>query len=152
MPMFPPKAKDHARRFWRDRRGAAGVEFALTAPILIAIFAVAIDLGRAIYDDMSLASAARAGVQYARARPDDIAGAKATALGGGGLSAEAAVETATFCECPSGEAADCTDSCPDGPLFTFVSVSVSQPYRPIFPYPGVPGEILLQKQAVLRAS
>lgn len=140
------------RRLLRDHSGAAGVEFALTAPILIAVFAIAIDLGRAAYDGMSLASAARAGVQYARARPDDVAGARATALGGGGLSAEAAVETATFCECPSGDKADCTDSCPDGALFTYVSVSVSQPYRPIFPYPGVPSEVLLQKQAVLRVS
>jgi len=142
--------KQLARRILGDRKGAVGVEFALTAPILIAVFAVAVDLGRAVYDGMSLASAARAGVQYARARPADIAGAKAAALGGGGLSASATVETDTFCECPSGEKADCTDSCPDGALLTFVSVSVSQPYRPIFPYPSIPAEILLQKQAVLR--
>lgn len=136
-------------KLWGDRTGGVAVEFAVAAPILLAALGVTVDLGRAVYDGMSLSAAARTGVQYARSRPDDSAGIQAAALSSGGLSAGASVSAQKFCECPSGAAVSCTGSCPDGALSTFVQVTVSQPFQAVMPVPVI-ASTRLQGRAVLR--
>ena len=54
------------RRQYRSRRGRgqASVELALSLPLLLMMFLVVVETGRAFYIAISLANAARAGVQY----------------------------------------------------------------------------------------
>lgn len=141
-----------AKTIRQDRTGSVAVEFALIAPIMVAIFGIAVDLGRVMYDAMSVSAAARAAAEYARAMPDDAAGIQAAALAGGGLSATAVVSVSSFCECPNRAVVACTDTCLDGEVIKFVAVSVSQNFQTIVPYPGLPDPIPLQGQAVLRTS
>lgn len=55
------------RRFRRDERGAAIIEFALVAPLLLALVWGIIETGRAFYTVNSLASAVRDGARYGAA-------------------------------------------------------------------------------------
>ncbi len=48
----------------RSRRGQASVELALSLPLLLMMFLVVVETGRAFYIAISVANAARAGVQY----------------------------------------------------------------------------------------
>ncbi|WP_448205116.1 TadE/TadG family type IV pilus assembly protein [Azospirillum sp. sgz302134] len=145
-----PGLRRLAGRLFGNHAGGVAVEFAVAAPILLAAFGVMVDLGRAMYDDMSLSAAARTGVQYARSKPDDTAGIQAAALASGGLSSSATVAAQKFCECPSGASVACTGTCPDGPVATYVRVTVSQPFQAVMPVPVVANGSLLSGNAVLR--
>jgi Flp pilus assembly protein TadG len=59
------------RRFRRDERGAAVVEFALVLPLLLLLVFMLIDATRAFYTLNSLISAAREGARYASAQALD---------------------------------------------------------------------------------
>ena len=59
------------RRFRRDERGAAVVEFALVLPLLLLLVFMLIDATRAFYTLNSLVSAAREGARYASAQDLD---------------------------------------------------------------------------------
>jgi Flp pilus assembly protein TadG len=47
-----------SRRFWRDRRGAAAVEFALIAPLLLGMYFMSVEAGSAIETKRKLSRAA----------------------------------------------------------------------------------------------
>jgi hypothetical protein len=53
------------RRWRRARRGTAAVEFAVSAPFLLALFVPLADFGAYVYDNMQLQLAAQAGAEYA---------------------------------------------------------------------------------------
>ncbi len=143
--------RNRIRAWARDRRGNVGVEFAVALPFLILLFAALIDLGRAMYDDMSLTAAARSAAQYARANPADAAGVRAAAMAAGNVPADARVATSTFCECPGGAAVVCTNTCAGSvaPL-VFVRVRVDRVFTPLLPYPGIPESLPLSGDAILR--
>lgn len=52
------------KALWGSRRAVAAVEFALIAPILVALLGGAVDLGRAVERGIKLENAARAGAQW----------------------------------------------------------------------------------------
>src|SRR3954468_19227017 len=58
-----------------DRAGAALVEFALIAPVLISLLGGAVDLGGAIALSLRVENAAHTGAQYATRMPSDTTGA-----------------------------------------------------------------------------
>jgi Flp pilus assembly protein TadG len=69
--MFPTRDRYRAiqaptRALWRCRAGAAAVEMAFMAPILVFLAAGMIDFGIGIYDKMLVADAAQAGATYAQ--------------------------------------------------------------------------------------
>jgi Flp pilus assembly protein TadG len=47
-----------------NRRGAAAVEFALVAPVLVLLFVIAVDYARVFYDTVTLWNCARQGALY----------------------------------------------------------------------------------------
>ncbi len=55
-------------RFWRDKRGAAMTEFALTFPILIFATLFVLDVGRAAFTILTLNGAAADAARYASVR------------------------------------------------------------------------------------
>ena len=62
------KARPATRRlsaFWRECRGVVMIEFAVTTPLVIAMFLPLVDVGMGFYSKTRLMTAAQAGAQYA---------------------------------------------------------------------------------------
>lgn len=122
------------RRLSRDERGVAMVEFALAASVLVVLLVGVADYGMAVYRKIEVASAARAGMQYALlkdfdgAQITDVVG-QATTIDGDDLG----ISAQQFCECGGGGVGGtCDVACDDGSeLQTFVTVSVSYTYVPL---------------------
>ena len=148
-----------ARRWWRGFLavdGAAAVEFAMAAPVLVLLGLGVAEYGVLMGSAASLESAARAGAQVAKADPS-VTAATLTSLG---LFPSGATPTVTsVCTCadntPTGTA------CPPGPLanpcagktnpftsatdprvFQYVRVTATQGFSPMLSYGscGQPGD------------
>ena len=144
-----------SRSFVRCLRAAVTVELALLAPVLMLMLVGVIDFGGAIYEQMQLTSAARAGVQFAiqsAANVDDTVGILQAVQNAGSLdTANVTITTTQFCGCPDGSAATCTDTCGGGGTpGTYVSITVVEQYSTLFPYPGIDNPITLEGNAVMR--
>lgn len=136
---------------WRAREGNMLVEFAFFMPILLIMLAIAFDFGMAMYDNMSLKEAARAGVQYAMANPTDAAGLTQAVADSTGMSpADLTVTSSISCQCPDGTAVDCSGSCAGGATETYATVVVKEPYTTPLPYPAALKSLTLQGAATLR--
>lgn len=134
-----------------DRSGNALVELALVAPFLVAITLGVIDFGRGTQASMSLRSAARVGAEYV-SRTGDPAGATAIVANAANLKAETlSVTPVMFCECANGVSATCGTNCPDGTgARRFISITASQPFSTLVPYPMVSRPMTLTGRAILR--
>jgi Flp pilus assembly protein TadG len=127
------------------------VEFALIAPVAMLMLVGVTDYGMAVYDRMQLSSAVRAGIQYAMhhsANPTTIEQVVMSALTID--HAAVTVTAAQVCECPGGAAAECDETCPDGPRRTFIRIDVTQQHDALFDYPGISNPTTLQAQAFVR--
>jgi Flp pilus assembly protein TadG len=159
-----------ARRWARDRSGAAAVEFGLIMPMLAGILLPIADLGMGAYAKMRVQDAAAAGAQYALEHgytesAITTAVQEATSLGSNvtlsSTPAEACYcvssnvlvpppgdETAPSPPCTSGA---CSDGSTPG---TFVTVNTSDTYTTLIPYsiPGlnIPSSIALAGTATVR--
>ncbi|MFT8246974.1 TadE/TadG family type IV pilus assembly protein [Roseomonas sp. BN140053] len=122
-----------------DRRGVSAVEFALVAPALLLLLFSMYDVGSAMWRTMRLEMAARAGAQYAFARPQDTAGITNTVLDQvTGWKNVTVSSPQMVCRCDNGAAADCTTgSCTTGTVVQapigYISITVTQPFQPISP-------------------
>ena len=158
-----------ARRWWRGFLavdGAAAVEFAMAAPVLVLLGLGVAEYGVLMGSAASLESAARAGAQIAKADPS-VTAATLTSLG---LFPSGATPTVTsVCTCadntPTGTA------CPPGPLanpcagktnpfiagnptdervFEYVTVSATQSFSPMVSYSSFGFPSSLTGQATIR--
>ncbi|MBI5163714.1 MAG: pilus assembly protein [Magnetospirillum sp.] len=139
-------------RLVRCRRGVTAVEFALATPFLLALCLGTVDLSLAAGEHMRLTSAARAGVQYAYANPDDLAGvSNAVTLDAPDLAA-ASVAVSTFSGCADGSTLPAgTTTCGDGSTpRSYVSVTVSETYPFLVPFPGIGSSQQMSASATLR--
>jgi Flp pilus assembly protein TadG len=111
-----------------DRRGAAAVELALVAPVLVTLMLVIFELGGAMQQTMRLESAARAGALHAAALPTDTGGIAATVRAAleGWNDVTVAPATVT-CECPGAGVVSCGGTC-TLPMERFVTVTVTRPF------------------------
>jgi len=144
-------------RFLRCRKGGAGVEFAIIAPVLILATVGTVDLGLGLYQNMQVQNAAQAGAVYAASHPfsaSNIATVVGSATKSSGVTASPA--PAQFCGCASatGVASNaCNTSCPaGGTAGTYVSVNASASYSPMLPYPFLPSALTLSSQAIVRTN
>ncbi len=64
-----PRRREPRRLLWRDRRGAAALEAAAVAPLLLFVIGASADFGRALSQGVELTNAVRAGGQYAVTSP-----------------------------------------------------------------------------------
>lgn len=115
MAVYPGKFRFWFRRFGRHIGAAAAVEFALIAPVLIAVLAGIIGYGLAMLDEMDLVNATRSGAQLAlidRSDTNAIEDAVVAATGLGITTAD--VTTTEFCECADGTSITCGLTCGDG--------------------------------------
>jgi Flp pilus assembly protein TadG len=122
-----------------DERGAAGIEFALIAPILIALVIAIIDLGMATYAKREAHAAAQAAAQFsliAGWEPDAIesAAANSSALAAPLITVE------RVWACASAGALSFVaegSSCSGGAAGTYVRVTVDPQFTPILPMDGL---------------
>jgi Flp pilus assembly protein TadG len=122
-----------------DRAGAALVEFALIAPVLISLLGGAVDLGSAIALSLRVENAARTGAQYVTRKPSDTSGAQTVAVGTlTGVSGASVVVGAMVCQCPAAGSANggavvaCTSTCATG-MAQYITVTATALFTPIFP-------------------
>lgn len=141
--------------------GQSLVETAITVSLITLLVAAAVDFGIAFYKDIEVTDAARAGATYGSTDPGDTTGmanaAKAAAH-------DIATDT-TFsavgswgCECFNGWTPTIPgpNSCTTPPACSmntvdYVSVTVSDQYTPIFPWPGIPSAIPMSSTVTMRA-
>src|SRR6266851_9594274 len=111
-----PLALDYASptpRAGRPRwlsRGQAAVELALCMPLLLALFIAVAETGRAFYIAISVANAARAGVQYGSqnlSTAADNAGMQAAATNDAPNLTGMIATASHFCKCSNGTASTC---------------------------------------------
>jgi Flp pilus assembly protein TadG len=147
------------RRAFRDTSAVSAVEFALVAPLLIAIPIPVLDLGLGLYTQMQVKEAAQAGAQYALLHGYDSAQIQAAATGATPVSLGAgAVSSQENCGCPNGTSltlggapgscATCTSGATPG---DYVSVTVTTTYAPPVAFPSlIHGSYTLTSTSVLR--
>jgi Flp pilus assembly protein TadG len=138
------------RRAW----GQASVELALSLPLLLMMFLVVVETGRAFYIAISVSNAARAGVQYGSQN-------LTTAADNAGMQSAAAsnapnvvgmTETAThFCICANGTASTCLSTdCAGSHRLIYTQVNTSAPYTPLITFMGILPPITVPGKAVMR--
>ena len=145
-------------------QGNSAIEFALTAPILVALAFGAYDYGSAYVEGVRLSGAARAGAQQAlydastwqddalieQAALEEYVGYPLTPSQITLLSVSAT--SLAFCACQSGAALACSDTCPDGSSpGRFVQVSLNRSVPLTLPYPWASeGSTPVTGEAVVR--
>ncbi len=100
------------RSLWRDRRGAAAIYVAISAPVLLGIGALSIDLGRLMSVNTELQSAADAAAMAGAAELDQTTGARDRARA---TAAGAVANLQTFATGGADVTIDTTD-CADPPV------------------------------------
>lgn len=139
----------------RGDGGVAALEFAIGAPLLIAILIPLIDLGMGFYTKMQVQDAAQAGVQYALANGWNSVAIQNAVMAATTLPSISAVPAATTsCGCAAGASvtpANCGSTCADGqPAGTYVTASAQAVYTPLIPYPALGSTVTLSAQATAR--
>jgi Flp pilus assembly protein TadG len=124
--------------------GSVAVEFAFAAPIVIVIAAGTIDFGILEMNNAALQGAAAIGAQYARLHPTDTAGIQRAIEGSTELSPPLSISSssALTCQCADGTPIDCSHACATAglpaPNRVFITVSASETFTPLLPWPGIP--------------
>jgi Flp pilus assembly protein TadG len=139
----------------RREEGSQLLELAFVLPVLMIIFAGAVDFGRVWFLDMEVASAAEAGALYGLQNPTDTAGMRAAAL----LDASDVTtmsSSATYgTECSDGTSAVALNGTPAACSVTtvqYIEVDTTLTYQPILLYPGIQSAFTLTGKSRMRAS
>jgi Flp pilus assembly protein TadG len=121
----------------RRREGAAAVEFAVAAPILMFLFAIGVDFARAFYAHLIITNASRNGALYGCDNPtkaNDTAGIQARALMDTTDLANVTVTSGNYVDPSDGN--------------EYLWVTVSYPFQTVTSFPGVPSETIYQTTIV----
>jgi Flp pilus assembly protein TadG len=145
--------EDQRRRVQRRARGSApcdgsvAAEFALVAPMILLIAAGIADFGMLAAKSAALAGTTRIGAEYARLYPADTPGIQ-TSMQNSTSFMPALSFPAAFpysCECDDRTSIACTASCATvgrpGPNRVFITISASQAFTPLVPWPGIPSRL-----------
>lgn len=137
-------------------RGQASVELALSLPLLLMMFLVVVETGRAFYIAISVANAARAGVQYGSqslTTAADSAGMQ-TAAANNAPNISGMTATAThFCVCSDGTASTCAATdCAASHRLVYTQVNTSAPYSPMINFMGILPTMTVPGVAVMRVA
>lgn len=121
------------RRFLLDRSGAPAVEFALIAPVLLALIAGAVDIAHIAFQRSDMAGAIRSGTQYFMAGGTHPERARAIVEEAwGSRPEEAVVRVERLCECGEVEAS-CNLLCPDQSVpLAYAVITIEAPMSGLF--------------------
>lgn len=137
------------RRLISNKNGVSTLEFGLLVPILITFIVGGADYGLAMFTQLEMRSAARAGAQHAiLSRSHDSTNIQSIVENATNLtSADITVTSTAFCLCADGSTVTCGDPCDDGSANRqFVTVTVDHTYAPIL----LPTDIALSESASVR--
>ena len=152
------RAERPMRRTCRSLLGVEGavlVEFALAAPILVTLVLGIADFGMLAASNAALEGATRVGAEYARDNSTCqsniqatgcISGIKTAMQSAGNFSPALTYPSSSppfpeSCECDDGSSITCGTTCVGAgktPNRTLVTVTASQTFAPILPWPGIP--------------
>ncbi len=142
-----------------SQRGSSLVEMAFMLTFLMLLLIGVIDMGRAFYLSMEVASAARAGAQYgyeSTANMKDTVGISTAATNDAPDVTGLIVISHYGCMCSNGSSPN--NNCGTPPtctsgfhLVNYVTVNTSATYSTLFPWPKVPASIALSSSAQLIA-
>lgn len=131
----------HCTRHRRNgRRGAAAVEFALLAPILLFLFVIVLDFGRIFFYSQTVENAARAGALYLS---DDATVARSPYAN---VTAAALADASNLSPAPTVSSSTGTDADGHG----YVRVTVTWTFRLVTRLPGVPATMNLARTVQMR--
>lgn len=141
--------------FAKDSRGAAAVEFALMAPLLVSFIAPIADIGMRVYAQMQVEIAAQAGARYAVLHGWNSTNIQSAIVNATGFTTITATPSpTTSCGCASGTTiavATCGTTCASGETVgTYVTVGAQAPFVPLFPLPTIGVAGTLSSQATVR--
>jgi Flp pilus assembly protein TadG len=138
----------------RDTRGAAAVEFALVLPVLTVFLLPVADLGMQAYAEMQLQTAVQSGARYAVMHGWSTSGIQSAVTNATAWTSLSVAAPVKACGCASGTSvapATCGDVCANGEAAgTYVTVSASLPFTPIFPYQAIGASRTLNAQSTVR--
>jgi Flp pilus assembly protein TadG len=142
--------------------GSAQVEFAILAPLMLLMMLGAIDFGRVYYHGVTVANAASVGAFYGsqnNIKSVHDSGIQTAALNDAqDLKGDPVTATPShFCTCPSTDGSSQTVvDCFGGPCVDYgmprlyVRAQVTQTFRTVVRYPGVPDPVNVQRIATMR--
>ena len=143
----------------RGEHGSSFVELALLMPLFSLLVLSSVDFARALYLEIEIAGAARAGAIYGSQNPTDKTGMKTTAQDDAPDVPNVTVATPTYaCECAIGPSSTYSANCTTSPTCTgnnkvyVVTVTVTGTYTPLFPWPGIPSSMSFSSSASMRSS
>ena len=152
----PRRPLPHVADLGRAEGGNAAVEFAITAPLLVLLFAGTVSFGIALRLKTEVANAARAGARYAVLHGYNQATITSAAQSATALSSVAVSvsEVTASCSNPSSGAitsagaptCSATGSAPG----TYVTVTTQMPYTLLIAPPGIAASRTLTATAVAR--
>jgi Flp pilus assembly protein TadG len=139
-----------------DRRGAAGVEFALLLPPLTLFVIGMVDVGCLAYQQMEVVAAVNAGAKYAGANPGNPTGITAAVTNATPMTLSPAPTATTVYACNTNGAlsfvASPTVTCPGGgTAATYIQVNAWANYTPLIAWSGLTMPSALSAQAIVRA-
>ena len=142
-------------RYRRGRtRGQAAVELALSVPLLLMMFLVVVETGRAFYIAISVSNAARAGVQYGSqnlSTAGDNAGMQAAAANDAPNIVGMTTTATHFCQCANGSASTCLSTdCAGSHRLLYTQVNTSALYTPLVNFMGILPSMTMPGKAVMR--
>jgi len=141
----------------QSQAGSATLELSLLSPLLILMLLGSIDFARLFYDGITVANAARAGVQYgalSKSKSGDINGMVQAAMNDVEDLYGVSVTAERYCACSDGSRVDCVNgdcSLLEGKPQIYVKVTVQKTFETLFPYPGIPHTLNLRREAIMRA-
>jgi len=136
-----------------DRRGAAAVEFALVAPVLLLMLGGLVDGAQFIVQSMQVNAAAQAGADFALRNGWNAAGISGAVTGAAPIAVVALPAPTEVQRCvvngvlaapPGGACAD------GGPVGNFVVVGAQRQFTPLLPLPGLAQVKPINAQAMVR--
>lgn len=150
------RATDWKRRRRPRARGQASVELALSLPLLLMMFLVVVETGRAFYIAISVANAARAGVQYGSqslTTAADTAGMQAAATNDAPNLTGMTATATHFCQCSDGTASTClATDCAGSHRLLYAQVNTSAPYSPLINFMGILPTMTVPGKAIMRVA
>jgi Flp pilus assembly protein TadG len=154
-----------------DRRGLAAIEFALVAPVLLALLGGTIDFGLVMSGKSQLANGIAQGVDYALLQGSSVTAASVKAMVQNGSSRSGLTPSVTVtitgpaCYCVSGQPASlvtpsaalspsytCTGTCPSPAAApgAFLTITASYVYQPLMPFYSQISNTTVSEKATVR--
>jgi len=149
------------KNIFRDSRGAAFVELAIAAPVLLVLALGAVDFGHIMTSFATLESSVRSGVEIVKSNPKAVVGdmaglfpSDATVAVGAAVcycTDDSTLSSPKTCPASDVTATDATNPClgktnaftgkPDTRVLKYITVSASQPFSAIYTSFGLPSTL-----------